>query len=59
MRVHADPGRIRFDIRLLGSGGSRVELRPYLGWKKEIGLDSAAQDVPGKFLLGIGFFKKF
>jgi len=58
MRAHADPGRIRFDIRLLASSGGRVELRPYLGWKKEIGLDPA-QDVPGKFLLGIGFFKNF
>ena len=58
MRAHADPGLIRFDIRLLASGGRRVELRPFLGWKKEIGLDPA-RDVPGKFLFGLGFFKKF
>jgi hypothetical protein len=58
MRAQADPGRMRFDIRLLASGGSRVELRPYLGWKKEIGLDPD-QEAPGKFLFGLGFFKKF
>ncbi len=57
-RVHADAGRIRFDIRLLASSGGPVELRPYLGWKKEIGLDPH-QEAPGKFLLGLGFFKKF
>ncbi|MCU0236152.1 MAG: hypothetical protein MUC72_03600 [Acidobacteria bacterium] len=58
MRAHADPRRIRFDIRLLAGSRGRVELRPYLGWKKEIGLDPA-QETPGKFLFGLGFFKKF
>ena len=58
MRADADPGRIRFDIRLLGSGGGRVELRPYLGWKKTSGLDPEFEE-PGKFLFGLGFFKKF
>ena len=46
------------DIRLLASGGGSVDLRPYLGWKKEIGLDPL-QETPGKFLIGLGFFKKF
>jgi len=58
MRAHADPGRIRFDIRLLASSCGQVELRPYLGWKKEIGL-TQEQEMPGKLLFGLGFFRKF
>jgi hypothetical protein len=54
----ADGGRIRFDLRLLASGGRNVECRPYLGWTKDIGIDPT-QETPGKFLFGLGFFKKF
>jgi hypothetical protein len=58
VRAEADSGRIRGDLRLFGSFGRQVEIRPYCGWKKEISLDHAP-DVPGKFLFGLGFFKKF
>jgi hypothetical protein len=58
VRAHADSGSIRFDLRVSGSIGRTVELRPYLGWKKEIGIDPS-QEVPGKFLCGLGFFRKF
>jgi hypothetical protein len=58
IRTQADADRVRLDIRLLASGGGSVELRPYLGWKKDIGLDPL-QETPGKFLFGLGFFKKF
>jgi hypothetical protein len=50
--------RLRLDLRLLAAGGGAVELRPYLGWKKELALDPR-QDAPGKFLFGLGFFKTF
>ena len=58
MKGQADGGRIRFDLRLLASGGRNVECRPYLGWTKDIGIDPT-QETPGKFLFGLGFFKKF
>jgi hypothetical protein len=58
MRAQVDVKRIRVDLRLLASGGRTVEIRPYLGWKKDIGLDPS-QEVPGKFLFGLGFFRKF
>jgi len=50
--------RLRLDFRLLASGGGAVEFRPYLGWKKELGLDPR-QDEPGKILFGLGFFTAF
>ncbi len=50
--------RLRLDFRLLAAGGGAVELRPYLGWKKELAVDPL-QDTPGKFLLGLGFFTVF
>ena len=58
IRTQVDTARVRFDLRLLGSFGRQVELRPYCGWKKDIGLESG-QEAPGKFLFGLGFFKKF
>jgi hypothetical protein len=58
MRTRFDAKRIRVDLRLLAGGGRTVEIRPYLGWKKDIGADPG-QDVPGKFLFGLGFFKMF
>jgi hypothetical protein len=58
MRTQVDAKRIRLDLRLQGSFGRPVEIRPYLGWKKDIGLDPG-QEVPGKLLFGLGFFRKF
>jgi hypothetical protein len=58
MRTQVDAKRIRVDLRLLAGGGRTVGIRPYLGWKKDIGLESD-QEAPGKFLFGLGFFKKF
>jgi len=60
MKGQIDGKRISLDLRLLASSGGRVEFRPYLGWKKDIGLNQVqGQGVPGKFLFGLGFFKKF
>ena len=57
MRAQADAGRIRFDIRLLASGGGRSSSGPISAGKKTSA--STRQEVPGKFLFGLGFFKKF
>ena len=60
IRSRVDGRRISLDLRLLASSGGRVELRPYLGWKKDIGLNQVqGQGGPGKILFGLGFFKKF
>lgn len=58
MKGQVDDQRIRLDLRLMASAGNRVEFRPYVGWKKDIGFQqpSAGQD---KLLFGLGFFKKF
>jgi len=58
IRTRVDAKRIRCDVRLLAGGGTALEVRPYIGWKKDIGLEPG-QDTPGKFLFGLGFFKKF
>ncbi|MBN2344932.1 MAG: hypothetical protein JXO51_00980 [Candidatus Aminicenantes bacterium] len=58
LRTRVGGGRIRLDLRLLGSLGGAVQIRPYLGWKKEIAL-KPEQEIPGKFLFGLGFFKSF
>ena len=58
MRTQIDGKRARNDFRLLACFGRAVQVRPYLGWKKDIGLDPR-QDVPGKILFGLGFFKAF
>ncbi|HEX7502586.1 MAG TPA: hypothetical protein VF451_04120 [Acidobacteriota bacterium] len=58
MKSQVDDKRIHLDLRLLASTGGRVELRPYVGWKKDIQLQSG-QGAPGRFLFGLGFFKKF
>lgn len=58
MRTQVEAKRIRLDLRLLGSFGRMVEIRPYLGWKKDLWLDPS-QDVPGRLLFGLGFFRKF
>ena len=58
IRTQVVAKRIRFDIRLLAGGGQMGLLRPYLGWKKDVELDST-QDIPGKLLFGLGFFKSF
>lgn len=58
MKSQVDGRRISLDLRLLANAGNRVGFRPYLGWKKNIGLHPG-QGVPGKFLFGLGFFKKF
>jgi hypothetical protein len=57
MRSQVGTDHLRLDVRLLASGGRRLEFRPYLGWKKEIGVDPAPA-TPGKLLFGVGFFKK-
>jgi hypothetical protein len=60
IKSRVDGRRISLDLRLLASAGDRVELRPYLGWKKDIGLNQVeSQGVPAKFLVGLGFFRKF
>jgi hypothetical protein len=60
MKSQVDGRRASLDLRLLASARGRVEFRPYLGWKKDIGLQQVqGQGVPGKFLFGLGFFKKF
>jgi hypothetical protein len=53
-----DAKRIKVDFRIMANFGRPVQLRPYIGWKKDIFLDDAP-DVPGKLLFGLGFFKKF
>jgi hypothetical protein len=58
MRTQADDKRLHLDLRLLASAGGRVDLRPYVGWKKDIQLRSG-EGGPGRFLFGLGFFKKF
>lgn len=50
--------RLRLDLRLLAAGGRAVEWRPYIGWKKDVCLEPQ-QELPGKILFGLGFFKKF
>lgn len=57
-RGRVDADCLRLDFRLLAAAGRAVEWRPYLGWKKENSWD-LAQEMPGKFLFGLGFFKKF
>lgn len=60
MKCQVDGRRIQLDLRLLASAAGRVEFRPYVGWKKDIGLQQVrGPGVPGKFLIGLGFFKKF
>ncbi len=58
MKTQVDGRRMRVDLRLLACPANRVELRPYVGWKKDIQMQSS-QDVPGRFLFGLGFFKAF
>ena len=58
MRTQIDGKRARNDFRLLASFGRDVQIRPYIGWKKDLAVNSA-QSVPGKFLFGLGFFKTF
>ncbi len=58
MRTQVDDKRLHLDLRLLGSTGGRVELRPYVGWKKDFQLRSG-EGGPGRLLFGVGFFKKF
>ncbi len=59
MKSQVDGRRISLDFRLLASRGGRVEFRPYVGWKKDIGLRQGQDPgVPGKFLCGLGFFKR-
>jgi len=58
MKAQVDEKRMHIDLRLLASSGGRVELRPYVGWKKDIQLRTD-QDGEGRFLFGLGFFKKF
>jgi hypothetical protein len=58
MRTQVDAKRIRCDLRLLAGGGRTVGIRPYIDWKKDIGLDPG-RDVAGEFLFGLGFFKRF
>ncbi len=58
MKSQVGAGKIRLDLRLLASGGRAVEVRPYLGWKKDINVNPG-REVPGRFLFGLGFFKKF
>ena len=58
MRTQIDGKRARNDFRLLANFGRVVQIRPYLGWKKDLDLNSALS-APGKFLFGLGFFKKF
>ncbi len=57
-RVEARGDRLRLDLRLLAAGGRAVEWRPYVGWKKDI-CREPQKELPGKFLLGLGFFKTF
>ena len=58
IRTQGDGKRIRLDSRLLASFGKTVQLRPFIGWKKDIGLDPGASGA-GKFLIGLVFFRKF
>lgn len=58
MKTQVDDKRMHLDLRLLASTGGRVELRPYVGWKKDIQLQSG-EGGPWRFLFGLGFFKKF
>jgi len=57
-RGQVDADCLRLDFRLLASIGRGVELRPYIGWKKDLYLDPE-REMPGKLLFGLGFFKKF
>jgi len=57
-QTRADAKRIKVDFRVLADFGRAVQLRPYVGWKKDFFLDDAPI-VPGKLLFGLGFFKKF
>lgn len=58
MRTQVDGKRARNDFRLLAGFGRVVQIRPFIGWKKDLAVNSV-QPVPGKFLFGLGFFKKF
>ncbi len=58
LKGEVDSNRLRLDLRLSAAGGRTVEWRPYLGWKKDICLEPE-QELPGKLLFGLGFFKKF
>jgi hypothetical protein len=53
-----DGKRVRADFRLLADFSLPVQLRPYVGWKKDFYLD-ATPPVAGRILFGLGFFKKF
>jgi hypothetical protein len=55
MRTQIDGKRVRNDFRLLASFGRAVQVRPFLGWKKDLGMNPA-RSAPGRFLFGLGFF---
>jgi hypothetical protein len=60
MKSQVDGRRISLDLRLLASSRKCVDIRPYFGWKKDIGLNQIqGQGTPGKILFGLGFFRKF
>ncbi|MBE0665552.1 MAG: hypothetical protein IH584_06975 [Candidatus Aminicenantes bacterium] len=58
VQTRADAKRIKGDFRVLANFGRVVQLRPYIGWKKDFFLDDAPS-IDGKLLFGLGFFKKF
>jgi len=58
LQTRVDGKRIRVDFRVVGNFSKAVQLRPYIGWEKDIFLDGAPA-IPGKLLFGLGFFKSF
>jgi hypothetical protein len=58
MRAQFDVKRLRVDLRVMGNFSKAVQLRPYIGWKKDYFLDDAPA-IAGKFLFGLGFFASF
>jgi len=57
LKGEVNSDRLRLDLRLSAAGGRSIEWRPYLGWKKDVGLEPE-RELPGKLLFGLGFFKK-
>lgn len=59
MKAQVDGRRASLDLRLLASTRRRVQVRPYLGLKKDFQLKEPGQDPDARLLFGLGFFRKF
>ncbi len=57
MRTQIDGKRVRNDFRLLAGFGRAILIRPFIGWKKDLVMNPT-RTAPGRFLFGLGFFKK-